>query len=130
MSESVCKLKNQKATGSDDIPAEYWKAVITDTDNLDWLVALCNKCWLAKAVPEEWQLSEIKCLYKKGDIESCDNYRPISLISVTYKLLATLLLKGLQEAGAEDRLTESQYGFVSSFVLQLLFVQIVTSNRL
>jgi hypothetical protein len=50
-------------------------------------------------------------LYKKGDIESCDNYRPISLISVTYKLLATLLLKRLQDAGAEDRLTESQYGF-------------------
>ena len=63
--EAVCKLKNQKATGSDDIPAEYWKAVITDTDNLDWLVALCNKCLVAKAVPEEWQLSEIKCLYKK-----------------------------------------------------------------
>ena len=41
----------------------------------------------------------------------CENYRPISLLCVAYKLLAGLLLQRLQQAGAEDRLTQIQCGF-------------------
>ena len=44
-------------------------------------------------------------------MEDADNYRPISLVCVAYKLFATLLLKRLQAAGAEERLTRSQFGF-------------------
>ena len=38
-------------------------------------------------------------------VEECENYRPISLLCVTYKLFAALVLHRLQLAGAEDRLT-------------------------
>ena len=33
---------------------------------------------------------------------NCDNYRPLSLVCVTYKLFAAVVLKRLQRAGAED----------------------------
>ena len=42
----------------------------------------------------------------------CENDRPISLLCVVaHKLLAGLLLHRLQQAGAEDRLTQTQCGF-------------------
>lgn len=40
-----------------------------------------------------------------------NNYRPISLVCVAYKLFTSLLLRRLQDGGAEDRLTNSQFGF-------------------
>ena len=51
-------------------------------------------------------------IYKnKGPVHICDNYRPISLLCVAYKVVANLLLKRLQNAGAEDRLDATQFGF-------------------
>ena len=44
-------------------------------------------------------------------MECCGNYRPISLLCVTYKLIAFLLLRRLQDGGAETRLSDSQFGF-------------------
>ena len=50
---------------------------------------------------------------RKGGIDDCDNYRPISLICVTYKLFASMLLGRLKAAGVERRLTRTQFGFQS-----------------
>ena len=50
-------------------------------------------------------------LFKKGDIGDCNNYRPICLISVGYKLYASILLARIKEAGADQRIWGTQYGF-------------------
>ena len=97
--------------GPDDIPAEYWQSMILDQSGLNWLTDLCNQYLLEQSVPSCWQEANVKTIYKKGIVEDCGNYRPISLLSAAYKLLAGLLLKRLREAGAEDRLTKSQLGF-------------------
>jgi hypothetical protein len=46
-------------------------------------------------------------------VDHCGNYRPISLLCVAYKLLAAMILKRLQDAGAEKRLSTTQFGFRS-----------------
>ena len=48
---------------------------------------------------------------KKGSIELPENYRPISLLDVGYKVMAAIILQRLQTGGAEERIRESQYGF-------------------
>ena len=64
------------------------------------------------AVPEERRQAKVRANYKnKGAIDSCDNYRPINLPCVAQKMLANLLLKRLQDAGSEDRLTSTQCCF-------------------
>ena len=52
-------------------------------------------------------------IFKKGGLGDCNNYRPISLVCVGYKLFATVLLDRLKEGGAESRIWSSQYGFRS-----------------
>ena len=101
------------ARAIDDIPGEFWQCVADTEKGLAWLTELCNACWLAEETPADWHAARVASIYKKGSVEDCDNYRPISLICVTYKLFATILLRRLQEAGAERRLTTTQFGFRS-----------------
>ena len=110
---AVNGLKKKRACGPDEVPAEYWQTIAETEDGLTWLTRLCNQCWEGETMPSDWHIAIVTALYKKGSVEDCGNYLPISLISVAYKLFATLLLKRLKIAGAERRLTTTQFGFRS-----------------
>ena len=63
------------------------------------MLALCNKVWLGRSVPEDWHLQHVALIYKKGDPAECGNYRPICLLNAAYKISAMILLKRLLRAG-------------------------------
>ena len=42
-------------------------------------------------MPEEWKESIIVTIHKKGDKTDCNNYRGISLLPTTYKILSNIL---------------------------------------
>ena len=65
--------------------------------------------------PESWKLARIILLFKKGDPANCENYRPISLLSIGYKTLAAILLSRLKAGGAEAKIWETQFGFRSGY---------------
>ena len=109
------KLKRKKCPGHDDIPAEFWLACSDSKVILEWLQQFCNLSWKQKRVPDSWHKAKVACLYKKGDPAMPDNYRPISLLAIGYKLFASLLLQRLKDAGAEDRIFVTQFGFRSNF---------------
>ena len=46
-------------------------------------------------MPEEWKGSIIVPIHKKGDKTDCNNYRGISLLPTTYKILSNILLSRL-----------------------------------
>ena len=48
--------------------------------------------WDKEELPEEWKDSIIVPIYKKGDKTDCNNYRGISLLPATYKILSNILL--------------------------------------
>ena len=54
-------------------------------------------------------------IFKKGNAEDMNNYRPISLLQISYKIFAALLLKRLKDGGAEERIWKTQFGFRSSY---------------
>eukprot|EP00959_Pyramimonas_sp_CCMP1952_P368593 7720906-Pyramimonas_sp.AAC.1 len=60
-------------------------------------------CWQAKTTPRSWRIAEVVLVCKKGGPADCNNYRPISLVSVLYKVYATILPSRLKAAGAEAR---------------------------
>jgi len=55
------------------------------------IISIRNK----EELPEEWKDSIIVPIYKKGDKTDCSNYRGISLLPTTYKILSNILLSRL-----------------------------------
>ena len=50
-------------------------------------------------------------LFKKGDATLPENYRPIPLLPIGYKILAALIHQRLLDGGVDEKIRESQYGF-------------------
>jgi hypothetical protein len=46
-------------------------------------------------ISEQWKESIIVPVHKKGDKTDCNNYRGISLLSTSYKILSNILLSRL-----------------------------------
>ena len=111
---AVQKFAGGKAHGTDGIPAEFWKTVYScDGPGARWLTEFVQMCWRGKKMPDDWHMARIALIFKKGDVQDCGNYRPISLLNFAYKVYARILLNRLKRAGAESRLWSSQYGFRS-----------------
>ncbi len=110
---AVQRLKTGKAVV--EVSAEVLKAICERMDGSGacWLTKVMQLCWDTKSTPTRWHLAQVRCVYKKGDPANCDNYRPISLVSVLYKVYATILLNRLKAGGAESKLWSTQFGFRS-----------------
>ena len=77
---AVKTLKMGKSTGVDDIPAELVQA--GGEGMIDMLTTICNKIWKTTEWPTAWTQSLVITLPKKGNLQLCQNYRTISLISL------------------------------------------------
>ena len=87
------KLKSHKSPGIDQIPAELIKAG-GRTIYLK-IHKLITSIWNKDKLPEEWRESVIMRIHKKGGKTDCNNYRGISLLPITYKILSNILLSRL-----------------------------------
>ena len=108
MVKAVKKLKTNKAPGPDGTATELFKFL--DQDNvISWTECL-NSLWRIKKVPDELVQAHIASLYKKGDHENPENYRPISLLNILYKIFASVLKSCLAD-GLEQHIRPTQFGF-------------------
>ena len=105
---AIRSLKKGKAAGVDNIPAELiqqgGKAVT------DILTSICNKIWQTGVWPTPWTQSLIITLPKKGNLQQCQNYRTISLISHASKVMLKVILNRLKPQ-AEEIIAKEQAGF-------------------
>ena len=109
---AASRLRRNKATGTDHVPAEFWKAICRRTSPAcRWATTLCNAIREHVMVPSSWHDASVTAIYKKGDPGLCKNYRPITVVSAGYKLFAMALLRRLQKAGAEERIRPTQFAF-------------------
>jgi sorting nexin-29 len=60
------------------------------------LYLLICKIWNEEEIPCDQRNSIICPIYKKGDKLMCDNYRGISLLSTTYKIVTYIIRKRLE----------------------------------
>ena len=78
---------------------------------MEWALEFCQKCWGENTVPDIWHEARVVMIFKKGDPACCDNYRPISLLQIGYKLFAIIILQSLRNAGAQQQIWPTQFGF-------------------
>ena len=121
--ESVlANLDITKATGPDEISACLLKetAPVISTS----LCSLYNKSLNQGVFPQEWKIANIVPVYKKGDKEHVENYRPISLLCIVSKVFERCVLNNMREliyiSGDQDIATRIYSG--KSCVTNLLEV--------
>ena len=106
---AVCKMKNGKAVGPDEIPAEAWKCL--GGMGCDFLCWLFNELLRGEKIPDEWRESVMIPIYKnKGDVQDCSNYRGIKLMSHTMKIWERIIDRRIR---SEVEICDQQFGFVA-----------------
>ena len=76
----------------------------------DILTAVCSKIWKTGEWPTTWTQSLVITLPEKGNLQLCQNYRTISLISHPSKVMLKIILNRLQPQ-AEEVIADEQAGF-------------------
>jgi potassium voltage-gated channel Eag-related subfamily H protein 8 len=109
--ESVIKnLKGKFSVGYDEIPEYVVKHCASFIRGP--LTHIYNMSIKSGIFPEKFKIARLKPLYKKGDIQNMQNYRPISVLSVFSKILKKLIYNRLiMFLKKHNILTEAQNGF-------------------
>ena len=91
---AVQSLKKGKSAGVNYIPAELAQA--GGEDVIAALATTCNKIWQTGEWPTLWTQSLVITFPKKGNLQQCQNYRTISLISHQSKVMLKITLNRLK----------------------------------
>jgi len=108
LEDALSQLKTRRAGGLSGIVPElvlFGGPVLQDR-----LLALMRRVWDEGRVVEAWRDALIVPVPKKGNLQSCDNWRGISLLDVVGKIFGRIVQNRLQ-AIAEGLLPDSQCGF-------------------
>jgi hypothetical protein len=87
------KLKNYTSRGIDQIPTELIQVggeTLRSRTHKGF-----NYIWNKKELSDQCKESIIVPVHKKDDKTDCNNYRGISLLSISYKILSNILLSRL-----------------------------------
>ena len=107
--KGIAALKNNKAAGIDDILVEQLKNLGPKAHK--WLHTMFNTCFIENKIPKIWRQSKIIAILKPGkDSAIPKNYRPISLLCLTFKLYERLILNRVSPL-LEQHLIKVQAGF-------------------
>ena len=77
-------LREDKATGADGLNPKYLKAIQIEICYPLWVIY--KKSLWECSIPDDWKLTNICPIFKKGDRSLIENYRPVSLTSQLGKL--------------------------------------------
>jgi hypothetical protein len=105
---AIGKLKMYKSPGVDQTLAELIQAG-GETLRSE-ILKLIKLIWNKEELPHQWKESIVVPIHKKGDKTDCSNYRGISLLSTSYKILSNILLARLTPY-AEEIIGDRQCGF-------------------
>ncbi|KAN0022219.1 hypothetical protein ACTFIU_004391 [Dictyostelium citrinum] len=110
----VEKLQEGKAPGKDGLIPTFYKNHLNQI--MPFLVSLFNHFW-KNEIPTEFKQGIIIIIYKnKGDPNHLDNYRPITLLNVDYKIYSKIINNRIIKF-LDKVISPFQSGFVPSRLL-------------
>jgi hypothetical protein len=110
--KSIKSLKSKNCEGFDRIPVR----ILTDGINeiTPVLSHIFNLIYKQKQIPDQWRVSKVIPLFKKGNPNMIENYRPISNLCSTSKIFEKLILHRLNELETINNISltgKPQHGF-------------------
>ena len=110
-----CELKwalesitTNKVSGGDGIPVELFQ--ILKDDAVKVLHSICHQIWKTQQWLQDWKMSVLIPIPKKGNAKECSNYHTIALISYANKVMLKILPPMLQ-LYINQELPDVQVGF-------------------
>ena len=87
--ECLTMLKSKRCEGYDRIPV----CALVDSKEilLDPLFSLFSKIYKTKQIPEQWKISKIVPIHKKGPKDCIENYRPVANLCSASKIFEKLI---------------------------------------
>ena len=82
-------------SGGDGIPVELFQ--ILKDDALKVLYSIFQQIWKAQQWPQDWKMSVVILIPKKGNAKECSNYCTIALTSHASKIMLKILQAQLQQ---------------------------------
>ena len=126
---AILELAKNKSHGTDGIPAEAYQACSKFV--IGAITQIINNMNQGKKPPKDWLEGAVVYLYKnKGDAKECNNYRPICLIQIAYKIWAKIVTNRLS-AILTLATSNNQFGYKrkSSTIDALHRIQDFLDNR-
>ena len=109
--ECILSLKSKNSEGFDRIP----QRVLRDGAEIlsKPLAGLFALIYRQRKIPQQWSVSKITPIHKKGPKHDIENYRPIANLCSTSKIFEKLILKKiqlLQDLNGVDLTRKQQHG--------------------
>ncbi len=107
---TIKSLKETKAVGSDGIPLRFLKDALTVI--ISYITCIINTSLVMGIFPKAWKHAMVVPLFKSGDSNSINYYRPISLLPIISKILEKIVANQLLHYLESSKLlSNSQHGF-------------------
>ena len=106
----LLNLNPNKANGPDNVPTQFLKTCAHEV--VDLYHVLFQASLDQGVVPDDWKEGNIVPLYKKGDRSLPENYRPITLTSISCKILEHVVHSNIMtHLDKFNVLDDAQHGF-------------------
>ena len=106
----LLNLKVRKASGPDNIPARILKELAHEIS--PGLTAVFNQSLHTGELPSDWKTALVTPIFKKGNKHLPENYRPVSLTSISCKVMEHIVCHHVLEHLDQHRILSSfQHGF-------------------
>ena len=110
--DTINNMKNGKASGVDNIPAELMKALIRNDEIKTYLLKCFNRA-LTEEIHEDWLLSRTTMIPKTNKPKIME-HRPIAVTVNSSKIICSILRKKIEEFLEESGIRyENQFGFTA-----------------
>merc|ERR1712179_507600 len=108
--DTVNNMKNNKASGVDNIPAEVIKALLKDKEARQYILKCFNRA-ITEEVHQDWLVSRTTMIPKNNKPKILD-HRPIAVTVNSNKIICTILRKKIEEFLIEKGIRyDNQFGF-------------------
>ena len=103
-------VKSGKSSGPDEISASDLK--LNENASKEGLFRVLTQSVKSGFFPDKWKTAKVCCAHKKGSTKDCSNYRPISLLSISSKVVEKFICNQMQSHIHTFNLqSDNQWGF-------------------
>ena len=107
--QAIFNMAKNKSPGCDGISIEFYQTFWPKIKDI--LVSALNDCYVTGMMSNTQKRGLITLLFKKGDSQCLNNWRPITLLNCDYKIIAFILASRLQKVIASI-VSETQTGYI------------------